>query len=98
MEAESESKWVDRDLEGLADYTVRLIVSKVVEVGIRTVMRNHVYKAEGTWRLQNDGGSIGLRLTGEVAKVVMDHWFAEMRVRMSRADFKTYFSIKYVDD
>ena len=95
---DGESKWIDRNTSNITPAEVRKIVSKVVDVGIRTVMRNHMYRAEGETRLQKDGGSIGLRLTGSVARCVMDHWFSEMRTRMDKAGFIHYFSLKYVDD
>ena len=49
---DTESSWIDKDLEGISDRDMRKIVGKVVEIGISTVMMNHSYKSEGEWRLQ----------------------------------------------
>ena len=35
------------------------------------VMSNHVYKVGDTIHLQTDGGPMGLKLTGAIARVVM---------------------------
>ena len=72
-EQEGESKW-----QGIGrPYTQEekdLIVSKVIQIGIETCMGNHVYCFKGELYRQAEGGAIGVRLTGEVSRVVMDRW------------------------
>ena len=41
---------------------------------------NHCYRFEQQTRRQNDGGSIGNQLTGEVADVVMAWWAGEFEM------------------
>ena len=50
------------------------IMSKVVGIIVRAMMRNHFYKWGDTIKQQEDGGSIGLHATGCISRVVMDKW------------------------
>ena len=74
-----------------------------VVAGVMGAMSNHCYRFEQKTRRQNDGGSIGNQLTGEVADVVMAWWTGEFKklARMATIDFMTEFLIDsglYVDD
>ena len=66
-------------------------------------MNNHCCRfAQKTWR-QNDGGSIGKQLTGEVVDVVMSRWAGEFKkvARDATKDIMTKFLIDsslFVDD
>ena len=46
----------------------------LLEKMILVVMGNHVYSFNGEIRLQLDGGPIGLKLSGALAKVCMLNW------------------------
>ena len=48
------------------------LMGKVLEICIREIMKNHIFIFDGQAYLQTEGGVIGLRLTGIVARVVMD--------------------------
>ena len=50
------------------------MVSKLVEIVTREVMANHYYAVGDTIRKQTDGGPIGLKLTGAIARIVMLWW------------------------
>ena len=50
------------------------ILAKVLSLVVKEVMENHLYQFNGTVYKQKDGGAIGLRLTGIVARLVMDRW------------------------
>ena len=43
-------------------------------------------------------GAIGLRLTGLVARVVMDRWAGKMKMKMTINKMEYYLMTKYVDD
>ena len=47
---------------------------------------------------QKAGGAIGLRLTGVVARIVMDRWAREFLVTLGRAGMDVHMLRKYVDD
>ena len=74
------------------------LVGKVIEIAIREIMGNHMYSFDGQTYLQTEGGAIGLRLTGLVARVVMDHWAVLMRRKMTINKIETIMMSKYVDD
>ena len=69
-----------------------------MEVAVRTTFRNHLYQFEGKFRIQAKGGPIGLRLTGVVARIVMDHWAAKFREMAKANSITIYMFKKYVDD
>lgn len=50
----------------------------MVELGVKAVMNNHIYLYEGKRRIQAKGGSIRLRLTGVVARVMTWKWSKEI--------------------
>ena len=52
----------------------RLVLRKVLEVAMRTTFSNHIYLFYNNLFRQEKGGPIGLRLSGVVARIVMDHW------------------------
>ena len=66
-------------------------------------MNNHCYSVNGANKIQGDGGSIGLKLTGALAKVVMLSWSRKFKTILTDAlvefaYFKLYLLLFYVDD
>ena len=49
------------------------VFGKVLEVAIKAMFSNHIYTYKNELYRQNNGGAIGLRLTGVIARIVMDH-------------------------
>ena len=49
---EDGSKWMETAVENLTEEKKKAIISKVIEVGVRVVMTNHCYKANGDVYLQ----------------------------------------------
>ena len=47
----------------------RILFSKVIEVGVRMVMRNHTYRWKGEMWLQSQGVPTGLKLSGIVGRI-----------------------------
>ena len=74
------------------------IVSKVIIVEIETSFSNHIYELMGNLYLQLAGGAIGVRLTGEVARIIMDRWAKDVRASLSRSKLEVYHLSKYVDE
>ena len=52
----------------------RLLLSKVVQIALETTFSNHIYQCQNVLYCQVKGGGIGARITGVVARVVMDLW------------------------
>ena len=84
--------------EDLSEIEKRRLTSKVIEIGVLVVMRNHVYQWRGEVWLQLLGAAIGLRLTGVVARITMDHWQVKVSIMMTANLMVTYMFTKYVDD
>ena len=47
---------------------------------------------------QLKGGAIGILLTGEVARLLMDRWSQELRTSLSRSSVELYLLGKYIDN
>ena len=67
-------------------------------MAFKAVMKTHVYKFAGEIKSQNQGGAIGLELTGEIAGVFMGWCDKEMKKRMSDENVNVLLYKRYVDD
>ena len=76
----------------------RKMIGKVLERAIIAVMGFHCYTFGGKYYKQGKGGAIGLRLTGIVARIIMDRWARKLKVMIGIAMWAVYLLIKYVDD
>ena len=66
-------------------------------VCIREIMKNHMYTFDGQAYLQNECEAIVLKLTGLVARIVMDRWAGKMKMIMTLNFMEYYLMVKYVD-
>ena len=71
---------------------------KVLEIAVNAILNNHVYKFGNKFYKQRQGGPIGLRLTGVVARLVMDGWTRTFKEKLAAAGVTLDVIIKYVDD
>jgi hypothetical protein len=81
----------------------RLMFALLLELMIVRVMKNHVYSFNGVNKLQQEGGPIGLKLSGAVAKVVMLSWSRRFLAAVSTAlvsfaYFQLYLLLFYVEE
>merc|ERR1712090_120848 len=76
----------------------RLVLSVVLEEAIITVMSNHVYRFGQEVFQQVEGGAIGSRLTGAVARLTMDDWMDQYNEVLEDNGWTVYLNKKYVDD
>ena len=76
----------------------RMLLAKVIEIAIKTTFKNHLYQFEGQSYIQAKGGSIGLRLTGVVAKLVMNRWNTRFKELAIQNEITIYLNKTYVDD
>ena len=67
----TETKWIPIGRE-YTDREGKILVAKVIMVAIETSFGEHIYEFGGELYKQLEGGAIGVRLTGEVAKLIMD--------------------------
>ena len=91
------SKWQFKKMR-FNEAEERGLLAKVVEILVRTTFKHHLYQFEGQFYIQGKGGSIGLRLTGVVATLVMNFWGDEFDKLMRRNSIVTYLNRIYVDD
>ena len=70
----------------------------MVLVALETVFANHIYQCENDLYRQRTGGGIGARITGVVARVVMDIWADKVHNVLAENQVIIYLLAKYVDD
>ena len=81
----------------------RKMFALLLEILVLKVMKNHCYSVNGANKLQLEGGPIGLKLSGALAKVVMLSWSREFKATLNTAladfpYFNLYLLLFYVDD
>ena len=59
------------------------MTAKAVEIGIRMVMDNNVYQFADEIQVLKEGGGIGVKLTGDLAKGVMVKWDQKFRKKLA---------------
>ena len=75
--SDDELVWVFPNTEP-TELEKRKLIACCVEIGIRAVFTSHLYEFDGKVYLQKDGGPIGVRLAGTVARAVMAEWDATL--------------------
>ena len=91
-------KWEDIQPEKYTKEQKRLLLSKVVEIAVKTTFKTHYYKwSDGIYK-QMAGGPIGLRASGSIAKLCMEIWLTEFRKKLEQLGIKVWLLRKYVDD
>ena len=71
-----EKSWLEPEREA-TEQERRHMWAVAVVAGVLGAMSNHSYRFQQHTRLQEDGGSIGKVLVGEMANVVMSWWKGE---------------------
>ena len=94
---DDDSQWIFPKVD-LTEIEKRLIVATVVEIGVKTVFRTHVYQFGGRTFQQQQGGPIGLWATGAIARIVMAEWDAQLVKLLSDNGLTYEDAARYVDD
>ena len=76
----------------------RLILLRVVLVTIETVLTNHIYQCDNSLYRQLKGGGIGARITGVIARIIMDVWADKVSKILEENSVSIYLLAKYGDD
>ena len=81
----------------------QLMFSLALKEMVKVCMESHTYSIGTDCKLQSDGGSIGLKLSGAVGKVYMGHWCKSFKEKLRIAttdliDFAIHLYKYYVDD
>ena len=61
-------------------------------------MTNHIYQFENKFRIQKQGGPIGLKLTGEIADCIMIHWDKELLSKLKHFKMIPEIYTRFKDD
>ena len=61
-------------------------------------MDNHLYQFNGQGRIQSKGGSIGLKLTGEIADCMMIDWDKKLLTELEKLDLVPEIYSRFKDD
>ena len=91
------TKWVPLGREYTSGEQ-RVLIAKCIMIGIETSFGEHIYEFNVELYKQTEGGAIGVRLTGEVAKIIMDCWAQDMEACLRASKIEIYILCKYVDD
>ena len=94
---DDDSQWIFPSVEP-TEKEKRMMVATVVEVGVRTVFKTHLYQFGGHTYHQQAGGPIGLRVTGAVARIVMGEWDAKLVKTLADSGMTYEEAARYVDD
>ena len=76
----------------------RKLLAAALEIGVRKAFSLHLYQFGGKFYHQRDGGPIGMRLAGSVARIVMGEWGVRLRKILSENNIKCWLDGFYVDD
>ena len=67
-------------------------------IGVKLVMKNHIYKFGETLRRQNDGGPIGVELTGGLADLFMLYWDKKFLKKLEELNINVKGYKRFKDD
>ena len=95
--SDDEEVWKFPDVEP-TEIEKRKLIACCAEIGIRTVFTSHLYQFNGKIFLQQDGGPIGVRLSGAVARAVMGEWDATLNSILATNRLLVWLLTRYVDD
>ena len=76
----------------------RRLFGKALEIMLITCMNNHVYQFNNQYRIQKQGGPIGLKLTGEIADCVMIDWDNKLLAKLKNSEIAPEIYTRFKDD
>ena len=76
----------------------RRMFGKALEVMLITCMDNHIYLFENKVRIQEHGGPIGLKLTGEIADCLMIDWDKQLLAKLKSLKMIPNVYTRFKDD
>ena len=94
---DEETQWTFPDVTP-TEMEQKLLLATVVEIGVKTIFRTHLYQFGGRMYHQQGGGPIRLRATGAIARVVMGDWDQRLDSLLIKNGFSVEAGARYVDD
>ena len=89
--------WLDPVREPSTD-DKRIMIVEAIRICLKFIMKNHLYTFNNRVLRQQQGGPIGLDLTGTVAQIFMIWWELELRTRLEYVNLLFLMQKRYVDD
>ena len=94
---EDEDMWYFPNTE-LTEIEKRKLIACTMEIAVRAIFSNHLYEFDNKTYLQSDGGPIGVRLAGTVARAIMANWDSTLNKIMAEHNLTVRIISRYVDD
>ena len=73
-------------------------MSELIAFAVKFIMNNHIYVFDGNVYLQEKEGSIGIRLTGLLAEIIMIIWCKKFSNKLKEIGISNDLLSRYVDD
>ena len=96
-ESDDEELWIF-PLSEPTEKEKRQLIACCLEIAVRAIFTLHLYQFGGKVYRQLDGGPIGVRLAGAVARCVMGEWDARINTIMAEHKLSAWLIKRYVDD
>ena len=74
------------------------MIKEALRIAIKFIMKNHVYTFDNKIHKQEQGGAIGVELTGDLAQVFMVWWTRQLQGKTQEKNITMYLNKTYVDD
>ena len=76
----------------------RRMITEAIKIALHTIMTSHTYIFDGIIRKQENGGPIGMKLTGTIAKIFMAWWSKQYTQKIETLGMVQRLHKCYVDD
>ncbi len=74
------------------------MIAEALKVALKLILNNHCYMFNNEVKKQNEGGPIGLDITGVIARIFMSWWDRQINDRLQTNDVKVFLYKRYEDD
>ena len=74
------------------------MISEALSISVKLAMKSNVYKFDNLVRVQQDGGGMGVKLTGILSEFKMTKWCIKFFKRLSNLGIVNELLERYVDD
>ena len=96
-ESNDENKWIFPKTTP-TEKQKRILISRAVEIGVKVLFQNFIYKFNNKLYQQVSGGPIGARITMGAARLVVNDWGEEYTKILLRSEIRIHLRALYVDD
>ena len=76
----------------------RLMWAEAIVFSVKLLMQNHMYKFDNQIKVQTDGGSTGVTVTGVLSEIKMLKWCKVFRDTLANIGIKNELEARFVDD